>query len=478
MVEGLPGTLRLNEIQTIGTHNSFHLEPPRPFVNRVRPLYPDVGLLEYSHSPLNQQFNGERVRQIELDIYADTAGGRYAEPTLAPDFGVNPASRPEMYEPGFKVLHINDIDFLTTCTTFVRCLTTVHDWSEAHPGHLPIMILVEVHDTNELPAGLDFLHPAHVQAMTSGRMGKIDTEIRSVFGDDEMITPDDVRGDAATLNEAVLSTGWPTLADSAGQVLFALDNPGLRALYREGHDSLEGRAMFTPSEPGDPDGAFLKLNDPGPDIAERVAEGYLVRTRAENTTVQARSGDTTQRDAALASGAQWVSTDWPVPGRAARFGTDFVVGLPGSQVARCNPVNAATACAGLDPAPPSNDDFASARALAGRRASTTDTNVGATAEPGEPVRATQPATASVWYRWTAPRTGNLVVGTAGSDFDTVLAAYRGSTIAGLQRLAVNDDRNVGPHSRIAFPVVAGRTYRIAVDGAGGATGQAVLTWRM
>jgi hypothetical protein len=278
----------------------------------------------------------------------------------------------------------------------------------------------------------------------------------------------------------VLADGWPTLADSAGQVLFTLDNPGLRALYRQGHDSLEGRVLFTPSEPGDPDGAFLKLNTPGPEIAQRVAEGYLVRTRAEDTTVQARSGDTTQRDAALASGAQWVSTDWAVPGAAARFGTQFGVRLPGtSLVARCNPVIAVGLCDEAPVAAPANDDFASAQVIAGGRASTTDTNVAATAEGGETRRAGHDPAASIWYRWTAPRSGTLVVTTAGSDFDTVLAAYRGSTMAGLQRLAVNDDRNAGPHSRIELPVVAGRTYRLAVDGAGDdPTGNLVLGWRL
>jgi hypothetical protein len=58
--------------------------------------------------------------------------------------------------------------------------------------------------------------------------------------------------------------------------------------------------------------------------------------------VQARSGDTTQRDAALASGAQWVSTDYPVPG-SSPF-SDYFVAIPGGTVARCNPVNTGPLC--------------------------------------------------------------------------------------------------------------------------------------
>jgi hypothetical protein len=68
------------------------------------------------------------------------------------------------------------------------------------------------------------------------------------------------------------------------------------------------------------------------------------RTRADADTVQARTGDVTQRDAAFQSGAQFVSTDYPVPGRAAPFGTDYFAQIPGGDPARCNPVNTGTHC--------------------------------------------------------------------------------------------------------------------------------------
>ena len=77
---------------------------------------------------------------------------------------------------------------------------------------------------------------------------------------------------------------------------------------------------------------------------ERVLDGYVVRTRADSPVSSAQSGDTAQREAALASGAQWVSTDYPVPGRAERLGTDYVARLPGGAPARCNPVNTGPHC--------------------------------------------------------------------------------------------------------------------------------------
>ena len=73
-----------------------------------------------------------------------------------------------------------------------------------------------------------------------------------------------------------------------------------------------------------------------------MAAGYLVRTRADSDTVEARSGDTAPRDAAIASGAQYVSTDYPVENPA--FGTGYVVRIPNGMPARCNPVNAPATC--------------------------------------------------------------------------------------------------------------------------------------
>jgi hypothetical protein len=132
--------------------------------------------------------------------------------------------------------------------------------------------------------------------------------------------------------------------------MFVLDDTGAkRDAYRAQVPDLADRSVFVDVPETDPDAAVMVVNDPvgsADRIRELVEAGFIVRTRADADTVQARTGDTTQRDAALASGAQYVSTDYVWPDD--RFGTGYVVDLPGDGAARCNPVTAPRRCARAD----------------------------------------------------------------------------------------------------------------------------------
>jgi hypothetical protein len=122
--------------------------------------------------------------------------------------------------------------------------------------------------------------------------------------------------------------------------------------------------------------------------------------------------------------------------------------------------------------------FANAQALVGTTGTATGTNVGATREAGEPTHAGVPGGRSVWYKWRAPATETVTIETVGSNFDTVLAAYRGSAMSALTRVAANDDIGSGVYqSRIKFAAYAGTTYQLAVDGYSGASGSIRLAWR-
>jgi hypothetical protein len=128
--------------------------------------------------------------------------------------------------------------------------------------------------------------------------------------------------------------------------------------------------------------------------------------------------------------------------------------------------------------PPANDNFTNAQVISGTTGSVTGTSVGATGETGEPDHAGAPAGRSVWFRWTAPSTNEMSMTTAGSDFDTTLAVYIGTSVNALVVVASNDEFEVDSTSAVTFVPSAGTTYRIAVDGYYGAMGLVKLNWAL
>ena len=290
----LDGTLRLNQIQVLGTHNSYHVAPaPGPG------LTPDRDITQ---APLSVQLERQSVRQIELDVHA-TAGGPLAVFHLRGDEG-------------------------TTCPTFVECLKEVRNWSAGHRGHVPLFVLVEPkHEIGALVDGL-----------------AVDAEIRSVFRPDQLLTPDDVQGRWPSLLEAVQQGGWPLLGDVRGKMVFVYNDEILtRSTYTSGETSLRGRAMFVYASPPSPIAAVASVPDArleGARLSSLVGAGLIVRTRADDSGIEARANDSSRAAAALASGAHLVSTDFPAPAPSG-----YVVAPPGSP-ARCNPVTVppGTAC--------------------------------------------------------------------------------------------------------------------------------------
>ena len=339
-------SVRINQIQVIGTHNSYHAGLLPGIAKLIQQKDPkEFAGLDYAHADLATQLN-HGIRQIELDIYPDSKGGLYAHPlgeALVAKAGLpaDPEPYPNglMSKPGFKVMHAQDIDYVSVCQPFVACLQTVRDWSKAHPGHVPIFILVETKHgvpNDELPWTVP-------EPWVAATFDALDAEIRSVFPSSEIIVPDQVRGHHRTLPQAVRDGGWPTLAEARGKVIFLMDQAWAGPIYLKGHPGLRGRILFTNATPGQPDAAFIEENDGNAmTIASLIRRGYLVRTRADADTVEARTNDGRRRDEALKSGAQIVSTDYP-QFEPARW-SGYSVALPSGEPARCNPVVAQPNC--------------------------------------------------------------------------------------------------------------------------------------
>lgn len=128
---------------------------------------------------------------------------------------------------------------------------------------------------------------------------------------------------------------------------------------------------------------------------------------------------------------------------------------------------------------PANDAFASATVISGSSGSVSGSSTLATAESGEPAHAGASPNRSVWWKWTVPAGGDVTVTTRGSGFNTVLAAYTGSTVGALSAAAANNDESSTlTTSKVTFRAQAGRTYYLAVAGNAGASGAVALNWSL
>ncbi len=295
--------LRLNHLQCEGTHNSYHQRPAF--------FGPDW---DYSHASLYDQLDQQGVRKFELDVHWRPATNDYA------------------------VYHLTRFDDVSSCDTFVDCLTEVRRWSRTHQGHHTIFIQVE---DKELPA-VDA--PEHAAALDA-----LDAEILSVFDQGEVILPDEVQGSRATLQEAILNDGWPTLGETRGRILFFFNCARERCIsYANEGAGLAGRVIFADSEEGDSWSAVRIQNTPNADARAAVEAGYIVRTFADGIADLLADGSN-DLEAALSSGAHILSTDVPAP----RDDLSYSVEIPGGTPSRCNPVTAPPGCTSLDIEDPS-----------------------------------------------------------------------------------------------------------------------------
>ena len=279
-----PGSYPLDDVLTVfdlqaeGTHNSYHIA-----------VEDGIPLFAYTHEPLSIQLSQQGVRQFELDV-------NYIDGQI-------------------EVFHAPVIDDLTTCAFLADCLGQIRQFTDNNPGHHPLMVHVEP------KTPLD-------QMDADAFYTDLEAELSSEIGENRIIYPEDV-----------VATGWPTLGESRGKVIFVLlDGGEHRDFYRSWGDLL-----FLEGHPDD--GALVARRDDPFDIAsisEALDAGMLIRTRADTDGEEAAAGDYSRFEAALASGAHFISTDFPGP-----TDLDYFIEIPDGTPSRCNPVTAPESCENL-----------------------------------------------------------------------------------------------------------------------------------
>ena len=341
----MDANLRLDQLQVVATAESYKQRPDQALMGLIRMGgKKNAEALDFGQAPLDAQLDKD-VRGLEFDVAYDPKGGAYKNPAgagmamdLLPDNYVH-----AMMKPGFKVIHVLDVDYRSSCLALQDCLKQVAAWSKAHPRHLPIFVSLKINDAKTPMPGATTPQPGDAAALNA-----LDAEIRAVFAPDRTITPDQLQASHASLHEAALAHAWPKLAQARGKVIFVLNDSEARAkTYQGQRKSLEGRAMFVAADQASPLAAFLSIPDPvkdGARIRQAVQQGFMVMTRADAETREARENNGARRAAAMASGAQIIQTDFAMADPAVG---PYRVSLAENAEAMCGPELAPEHCVRL-----------------------------------------------------------------------------------------------------------------------------------
>ena len=336
--EAATNATRINDLQLIGSHNSYKQSIGTGLMAMLSWFEPEIAAgLDYNHATIEDQL-ALGLRVFELDLFHDPNGGRYASPLgrwFDPFQGLGSAEASALLNaPGLKVQHVQDIDFRSHCLTFRACLSIFKAFNQAQPNHLPIFISLNLKtEAIQLPGAAVPL-PFDVDAFQS-----LHTDIVTALGEDRVITPSEVQGRSTSLRSQITTHGWPPLDQMRGRFLFLIDEKSEKtALYLKAFGE-QARLLFLNLPPEHDQAAILIMNHPDrafDAIQARVREGYLVRTRADADTREARAEDTSRRQLAFDSGAQFISTDYYEPDP--RFGGHYQVIFPDGRYVRENPL--------------------------------------------------------------------------------------------------------------------------------------------
>jgi hypothetical protein len=278
--------LRVNDVQTVGTHNSYHVAPILAFSTQWR----------YTHLPIQEQLDAG-VRSLEFDPHWDPV---YSS---------------------FNVYHEPVVDYRSRCHCLTSCMREVADWSSRNPGHAILKLVIEP------KYNIDVINPYRGKRGVA-RMRALQDTLVAHLPADKVLTPALVQGDAPTMRDAIRpgSCGWPSDEETRGMLMFILDawmenahaGVALRALPLS-EQLLFNRGTAAYSIPDDVavlelsacECSKTQLNVDGclSDTRALVAQNYIVRA-ALNTAGCALRNVSALAQGAVGAGVQILSTDY------------------------------------------------------------------------------------------------------------------------------------------------------------------------
>ncbi len=287
--EALNGGIKFNELRYIATHNSYQTEA----VDEHKKIYKNLSELTFgmvsekkglfvSPTVIEQLNNG--IYSLEIDIETFVRNG----------------------EISFTCMHNPNFDMTTSCYDFSLLLKEISMWSDNNPNHLPITIIIEPKNFFVPLEDMKFFNVDYAKAF--------DAALRAGLAD-KLFTPADMLRDYESFGAMRAADDWCKVNDMLGKVLVLLHDCNVTEKYIEIDPSIKSQAMFPMLREDDVDrdcASFLLINKPDEAVEaseEVITNGkFIVRTRADEFT----SVSEEKRELALASGAQIVSTDYPV----------------------------------------------------------------------------------------------------------------------------------------------------------------------
>ncbi|MCX8066114.1 MAG: phosphatidylinositol-specific phospholipase C1-like protein [Candidatus Hydrogenedentes bacterium] len=294
---------KINQIQVIGTHNSYH--KISEYISRFKDRFNAFEMLYYELPPIRAQLD-VGIRCFELDLHYHI-------------------------KHGWLVLHVPKLDEESHCRLLLDCLHEFRRWSNENPNHLPIWIILDL--TNE------YINWEGYRLPGVSELKELETVILESVGIEKIVTPDSVRGDFPTLEDAVLNNNWISLSEARGKFLFIFHNKGrLRRTYTGEDKSLRGKLMFVNSLPGEGYSAtIISVNPSNEEISSWVRRGYFVITFGCDPKLVSCDICPKIDDKAFASGAQVVMTDYPPESPHPQTG--YYLAFPKGETFRWNPLN-------------------------------------------------------------------------------------------------------------------------------------------
>lgn len=285
----LENGIKFNEMSFLGTHNSYQTEALKETKKLHQSLSAlslgiyDAERIEFKSETLTEQLNCG-LRSFEMDIETFDRDG----------------------EISFTCMHSPYFEMTTSCYDFSLALKEIAMWSDNNPNHLPITIIIEPKET--------FLPLEDMTYFNLDYALSLDGTLRECLGE-KLFTPADMLRDYSSFGDMRAADDWCEVKDMLGKVVILLHECNVTESYISVDSSIKTQAMFPMLREDDIDrscASIILCNKPAEliEVSEDIIDNkkIMVRTRAD------KFGDVSEvkREQAFASGANIISTDYPV----------------------------------------------------------------------------------------------------------------------------------------------------------------------